>query len=103
MINQMRDDVYSELQSIYVKSFPDKLKNFRCAESDGSADRIRRLGHQLKGSGAAYGFPRISELGESIESAAENDQWSALKLLIAELEAVMNRISPVKHQENARE
>ncbi|MFN3198311.1 MAG: ATP-binding protein [Bradymonadia bacterium] len=41
------------------------------ALSRGDYDRIRVLGHQMKGTGGAYGFPRISELGRRLEQGAK--------------------------------
>ena len=41
-------------------------------------DTIRRLAHKMKGTGAGYGFPLLTELGAAIEKAAvENDVESA--------------------------
>ena len=34
-------------------------------------DNVRILGHNMKGSGAGYGFNRITEIGASLEQAAE--------------------------------
>ena len=33
--------------------------------------RIRAIGHNLKGAGGGYGFDAISEIGQSLEQAAE--------------------------------
>jgi histidine phosphotransfer protein HptB len=33
--------------------------------------RIQQIGHNLKGTGASYGFPRITRLGARLESAAK--------------------------------
>jgi HPt (histidine-containing phosphotransfer) domain-containing protein len=35
-------------------------------------DRLRTLGHNMKGSATGYGFPVLSEIGASLESAAKN-------------------------------
>jgi signal transduction histidine kinase/HPt (histidine-containing phosphotransfer) domain-containing protein len=38
----------------------------------------RRRGHNMKGSGAGYGFPRVSELGRRIETAADAGDADAI-------------------------
>lgn len=40
------------------------------AAASGRAEVVRLFGHRLKGTGASYGFPRLSELGAAIEGAA---------------------------------
>lgn len=38
--------------------------------AEGDYDRIRILGHSMKGAGGGYGFHRITEIGGEIEKAA---------------------------------
>jgi len=40
---------------------------------------IRRLGHNMKGTGTGYGFPRLTELGGEIEAAALRSDAVALR------------------------
>jgi CheY-like chemotaxis protein len=40
---------------------------------------IRRLGHNMKGTGTGYGFPGLTELGGEIEAAAIRSDASALR------------------------
>ncbi|MFH1914367.1 MAG: Hpt domain-containing protein [Pseudomonadota bacterium] len=40
------------------------------ATATGRTEVVRLFGHRLKGTGASYGFPRLSELGAAIEEAA---------------------------------
>jgi len=40
---------------------------------------IRSLGHKMSGTGAGYGFPRISEIGEALESAAGTKDAAAVR------------------------
>ncbi len=41
--------------------------------------QAKRRGHNMKGSGAGYGFPRVSELGARIERAAEAGDAEAIE------------------------
>ena len=51
----------------------------RAAARSGDLAGARRRGHNMKGSGAGYGFPRVSELGARIERAAESGDIAALE------------------------
>lgn len=55
----------------------------RDADAAELAEGARQLGHGMRGSGAGYGFMRISELGAAIEAAA--DDRAALERLTREL------------------
>jgi hypothetical protein len=46
---------------------------------------IAIIGHKLRGNGAGYGFPRLTDLGNLIEEAAKNRDEEALKLHAHEL------------------
>lgn len=49
-------------------------------------ETIRITGHNLFGSGAAYGLTEISSLGQSIEEAAENADADRIRALIDDFE-----------------
>ncbi len=46
---------------------------------------IGRLAHNMRGSGAAYGYPKITELGGQIEEAARIQDVDAITALAEEL------------------
>jgi HPt (histidine-containing phosphotransfer) domain-containing protein len=50
----------------------------RDAAKSGDFTGARRRGHNMKGSGAGYGFPRVSELGKWIEEAADARDGAAV-------------------------
>ncbi len=52
-------------------------------------ERIRVLAHNMKGSGAGYGFPEISKLGAEIERAAKAQQTADLDQQTKSLEAFL--------------
>jgi CheY-like chemotaxis protein len=41
-------------------------------------DRIRTLGHNMKGTGTSYGFPEISRIGAALETCAKGREHEAL-------------------------
>lgn len=46
----------------------------------GDYEGIRVAGHRIKGSGGMYGFIKISEIGATIETAAETHDDSAIRI-----------------------
>ncbi|MBL8175172.1 MAG: response regulator [Bryobacterales bacterium] len=54
--------------------------------SQGDYDRIATLAHNLKGTGAAYGFPRISAIGAAMETAAKREDPAAVQEQVRQLE-----------------
>jgi HPt (histidine-containing phosphotransfer) domain-containing protein len=46
---------------------------------------VRIIGHNLKGSGGAYGFPELSQIGAGIETAAKSGDEMALRAGIEQL------------------
>ena len=54
---------------------------------------LYRLGHNLKGSGAGYGFPKLSRMGEVIERAAAQKLPGELQASIDELGTYLSRVT----------
>lgn len=59
----------------------------------GSADydSIRVLGHNMKGTGGAYGCPGIAEIGARLEAAAKVEDAAGIEESIAQLETWLSR------------
>lgn len=55
-------------------------------------DQVRVLGHRMKGTGAPYGFSRLTEIGAEIERAARDQNRGALRRLVADLEEYLSRV-----------
>jgi HPt (histidine-containing phosphotransfer) domain-containing protein len=78
---------------------PDYLRNRRddvqrlvdlLAQQDFTA--LRRLGHNMSGSGAAYGLPPISALGKGIEDAALASDAGRIGALAASLREFLDTV-----------
>lgn len=54
--------------------------------------QVRILGHRMKGTGAPYGFSRLTEIGTGIEKAAEAQNSDALRQYVAELEEYLSQV-----------
>jgi CheY-like chemotaxis protein/HPt (histidine-containing phosphotransfer) domain-containing protein len=48
-------------------------------------ERIRTVAHKMRGSGAGYGFPEITAIGQRLELAAENRDEKSARKHVAEL------------------
>jgi len=79
----------------YLASNAKRIEEAHAHLASGDFEPIRRLGHNLKGTGRGYGFPRIEELGREIETAASlfdrqrvAGQLEALERFIEESEGV---------------
>lgn len=59
-----------EIVSLFLENRQQDIRLLESALDAQDLDGIRRLGHTMKGAGASYGFPAISEMGRSIEDAA---------------------------------
>ena len=63
---------------------------------DGSDfEHMRIYGHRLRGTGGAYGFPALTEIGGSIEQAGRARDEARLRKEIATLEAFLCRVDVV--------
>lgn len=68
------------------------LESLRNALAGRDFETIRVKGHNLFGSGGAYGLERVSELGESLETAAIAEDPSAIATHIDALESYVRKI-----------
>lgn len=65
------------------------------ALDEGEFDRIRTLGHSLKGAGGAYGFDGISQLGKRLEDAAVRRDVDEIRRSAAALAGYLDRVRTV--------
>ncbi|GAB7082046.1 hybrid sensor histidine kinase/response regulator [Megalodesulfovibrio paquesii] len=56
------------------------------------AEALVRLGHQLKGEAAAFGFPPLGILGARLEQAARSGDTAAVTTLLDRIQDVLDRI-----------
>lgn len=63
------------------------------AEND--METVQLLGHRMKGDGAGYGFQKISELGDWLETAALRNDLTAIKKHTAALIEFLSQVEVV--------
>jgi signal transduction histidine kinase/ActR/RegA family two-component response regulator/HPt (histidine-containing phosphotransfer) domain-containing protein len=81
-------DMMRELRVEYMAGFADVLAQFDALVTDGDAAALSGLGHRLKGNGASYGFPEITEIGGEIEALGNAGQLEPIVPLIDELRRI---------------
>jgi len=92
-----------EVDPIIARRVPTFLANRRndvrvileALDHEGGFDSIRRIGHNLKGSGASYGFQPISDMGKLIEEAALRQDANGIRQQIAELSRYLDQVQVV--------
>lgn len=57
---------------------------------------IRKVAHNLKGSGRSFGFDTVTALGVRLERAARAENWRAIGKFIDLLIAYLERVEPVR-------
>ncbi|MEP7364705.1 MAG: Hpt domain-containing protein, partial [Acidobacteriota bacterium] len=56
-------------------------------------DALRRLAHDIKGTGAYFGYPYLTEIGRVMQEAADSKDSASLKSHYAELADYLWRLS----------
>jgi len=69
----------ADLAEEYLNNRRADAAALREAVQSGDFAAAKRRGHNMKGSGSGYGFPRVSELGARIERAAEAGDVAAIE------------------------
>ena len=95
--HQVKDEGESHsltsLASKYLKSSRKKAAKIVAAIGSEDFDAVRTAGHNMKGTGTAYGFPRVTELGGSIERSAVERDASAVRTVVHDLIAYLDQIT----------
>ena len=83
------DPFARQLMARYLERRDSDVGRLRDALRETEFETIRVTGHNLFGSGSAYGLDEISRLGERIEKAAERKDAGGIERLIADLETYL--------------
>ncbi len=65
------------------------------AVEEGDFETIRVLGHDMKGSGGGYGFDAITDIGQTLEQAAKDQDQTEIRKLVQELANYLERVEVV--------
>ncbi len=69
----------AKLQIHYIKNFYKKLTALKTYIDNENYDKLRMLGHKLKGSGASYGYQEITNIGIKINELAHKKNLEKIK------------------------
>ena len=76
----------------YLRNRQDDIAILRSALANGDFDAIRAKGHNLYGSGSAYGLDAVSKLGAALEKTARNKNGPDIAQLIEKLETFVSNV-----------
>ncbi len=90
---EIADPFARRLVGKYLENRNDDIAKLTNALGREDFETIRITGHNLLGSGAAYGFDDISTMGADIESAATNRDGPTIERLIGDLQALLRKVT----------
>ena len=79
----------------YIEIRRQELGELQDALAKSDAETVRLLGHRLKGTGAAYGFPDLTRMVAAIETAGKENDLTAAARLAGELAAFLYGVQVV--------
>lgn len=89
---EIADPFARRLIGKYLDNRRDDIDKLTRALADADFETIRITGHNLYGSGSAYGLDDISWLGASIEKAANEKNGAKIEGLISELSYFLKKL-----------
>lgn len=87
------DPVVLELLPSYVKHRRLEIFQLQRLIEGNDYEKIRIIGHNLKGSGGLYGLPQISNYGAAMEEAALSSDNDALSITLSAMEGFLEQIN----------
>lgn len=73
-----------EMRAKYIERRRRDLDELRQALDSGNMEPFQRIGHQLKGNGATYGYEELGELGRRMEEAGAAKSVSEAEACVSE-------------------
>ncbi len=95
------DPDIEELVPRFLENRHEDIKSISRALEAGDFDTIRILGTSMKGSGAGFGFEKITDLGGKISIAASDCNTNKIRELIEELSFYLERVAVVSRADKA--
>ncbi len=87
------DPAIQELVPNFLANRKRDISLGRAALANGNFGELRRIGHNLKGTGPTYGFPSLGALGARIEKEAKESNAELLEQSINELERLLSELN----------
>lgn len=84
------DPIARQMLPGFLKNRQGDIETLRALVSEGNWQEIRRIGHNMKGAGGAFGVQRVSDIGAVIEEAALAEDHGSLTGQLTELSAYID-------------
>ncbi|MGD0464724.1 MAG: response regulator [Tepidisphaeraceae bacterium] len=85
----------------FVNRLPARVDSLTSLVQTGEIEELRRLAHQLKGAGAGYGFPRITEIAARVESLIKSSEQ--LETIRTGVDELVELIRSIKGYDRSKE
>ena len=92
------DAEIKDLVPIFLKNQLEDVNSIVKACDQSDYEKIRILGHNMKGSGSAYGFDAISEIGAALEQCAKERNSEKVRMLANEVSVYLEHVAVVYAQ-----
>ncbi len=92
---QRRGAIREEILPLLGKFFANRrndVKTLRGAAETNDMQTIATLAHNMRGTGASYGFPEISTIGDGIQAAGKRGDGPEVTRLVGELETLLDEL-----------
>lgn len=86
------DRDFQDIVPQYLGNRRDDIVKIRSYVEAENYQPVRRLAHQMKGSGGGYGFDRITDIGAMMEQAAAEENAEEIINQVLDLEDYLNRV-----------
>jgi HPt (histidine-containing phosphotransfer) domain-containing protein len=81
-----------DLIPVFMNNRHKELDALRTALATADFEKLRQLGHRMKGVGNSYGFAHVSTLGKYIEDGARSGDRTALQASISEYGDYLSKV-----------
>src|SRR5512145_671016 len=81
-----------DLIPVFMNNRHKELDALRTALAAADFEKLRQLGHRMKGVGNSYGFAHVSTLGKYIEEGARSGDHAALQASISEYGDYLSKV-----------
>ncbi|HLS84786.1 MAG TPA: Hpt domain-containing protein [Burkholderiales bacterium] len=86
------DKDLEDLIPVFMNNRHKELETLKAAVAAADFERLRQLGHRMKGVGNSYGFEQISAFGSQIEDGARSGDRARLDECIAAYAAYLSQV-----------
>lgn len=95
MSNKIKAEVSKDLEPLiprYLDRRHKEIELFRTQLAAANFEALRIGGHSLKGSGGGYGFPDLTRIGGTIETAAKAGDVAVIATALTEYADYLQRV-----------